>query len=92
MRHANKVLGIVALVLLSPAFYVGAYLGVVKIDRNQLRPCFTDDDGVIHFQRDQSYRLGGSAARAFFWPANEIDRRIRYDYWASGPATWDTET
>lgn len=64
-----------ALLLLFPVGYMGAFYGLVErglpYSWHALEPT-------------AEYRIAGEAAEKFFWPANQIDRRIRTEFWSDG--------
>ncbi len=39
---------------------------------------------VVHFVLAEDYKFGGSIAKAFFKPANWIDRKVRPHRWLNG--------
>ena len=77
-RSSRAVSLVTALSLVS--VYVGAYY--VLVDPGWLlnpvpgRPAVTAD-----------YQVGGAFAKWFFHPMNDIDRRVRPEWWAGFPAT-----
>lgn len=54
------------------ALYAGAYVATV-------RPFVTIDAGI--FTVEPEYRFGKSFAPWVFWPAHQVDRRLRPDTW-----------
>jgi len=80
---------IAAVLLLLPVLYVGTYLALVSPDGYG----FTADGSYLGNSRKchlvpystQYYRFGGSYADAFFWPLEQIDRRLRSDAWGFNP-------
>jgi hypothetical protein len=70
-RHAAPIFA--ALMVLLPVLYVGTYLALVK-------PGLT----ISYGNRPPSpYRCGGELAETFFWPLEQIDRRLRPSAWSS---------
>lgn len=67
----------VAIILLcqEPCLYVGSYLALVEA-----RPLFFMS-GSGPWRKRAVYRLGGSVTAKVYWPINEVDRKIRPDYW-----------
>jgi hypothetical protein len=62
------------LVLIAPLLYVGAYLSLVVPDRDRV-DCFGNDLGLPDFRTDHKL------VWAFFWPLEQIDRKLRPREW-----------
>jgi hypothetical protein len=73
---------IAAIQLLLPVLYVGSYLASV-----QPTTILFSVYGVGQPQRIQMvrYRFGGRFAEQFFWPLEQIDRKLRPGMWESVP-------
>jgi hypothetical protein len=72
---------VVVALLLAVAGYVASYLALVEPAPNYytIRTGYSAmlvEDGV-----DDSYRFAHSYLRWVYWPANQIDRRLRPDTW-----------
>jgi hypothetical protein len=63
--------------LLLPVLYLGSYFALVvpRPPAYQSRPVMLYPDQSLH------YRLGGRGAAAFYWPINQIDRKVRPGAW-----------
>jgi hypothetical protein len=70
-RHAAPI--IAAILLLLPVLYVGSYL--VMVDPMTLR---VTSGGTV---TDVNYRDGGRFAECFFWPLEQVDRKVRPGAW-----------
>jgi hypothetical protein len=55
--------------------YVGSYACLVKSEASTLDP--------LRQPRVARYRVGGAAAERFFFPAEQVDRKLRQDYWTT---------
>jgi hypothetical protein len=75
-RGGWAVLGLVLVVL--PALYMGAYLAAVA---RPIEIATESGSGVGVSEMKADYRFGGPISRWIFWPANQVDRRIRHDLW-----------
>jgi hypothetical protein len=75
MRNSTAAL-IAATVLLLAGLYVGSYLALLE------PPPQTYND--ILARRNSDYRWGGRWVDIIFWPAQQIDRRVR-------PSAWEWE-
>jgi hypothetical protein len=70
-----------AILLLLPVLFVGSYLALVV-------------PGVVRFSANRStviyepYRYGGTWAVRFYWPLEQIDRKLRPEAWERG-REWD---
>jgi hypothetical protein len=70
---------IVVILLLLPILYVGSYLALVQ--PGQLYPRTYDSP------RPSNYRWGSQWAKPFFWPLEQVDRKLRprkWEYLADG--------
>ena len=68
----RAVLLVIVTAVVLAAGYLGAYYGLVE---RGLPYSFR----AVYFPAE--YRTGGAAAETFFWPAHQLDRRIRPSYW-----------
>jgi hypothetical protein len=77
MKRDSRAPLIVAIVLLLlPLLYVGSYLAMVV----------PSGDGGIRIPGlagDEYYRFGGERAAWYFWPLEQIDRKVRPGAWES---------
>jgi hypothetical protein len=71
-KHAAPI--IAAVLLLLPVFYVGSYLALVKPMSIAIR------GGVL---KSVNYRAGDELTSRFFWPLEQIDRKVRPGTWKS---------
>lgn len=77
MRHANKILAGLAVVIAALGIYAGAYAALVEFD------------SVKDFRRRNgrviapAYRIGGDLSRCLFTPAYEVDLLLRPNHWKS---------
>ena len=62
------------LLLIAPLLYVGSYLALVVPDRDRV-DCFGNDLGQPDFRTDNKL------VWAFFWPLEQIDRKLRPREW-----------
>ena len=68
-----------AVLLLLPTLYVGSYYAVVDTDHSSAQGisfCRSNND------RDLRYRIYPELAGRFYWPIEQVDRRLR-------PAAWE---
>jgi hypothetical protein len=80
---------LVAILLLLPVLYVGSYLALVSPDGYG----FSADGSYLGNSRKchlepystQLYRFGGGYADVFFWPLEQIDRKLRRQVWEPYP-------
>lgn len=74
----NRAPFIVAIVLLlSPLVYLGSYLALAEPHY----AVWVGDPSVRPMKIVAHYRLFGQRGRAFFWPLEQIDRKIRPEKW-----------
>jgi hypothetical protein len=89
VRHANKVLVVLALAAGVLALYSAAYLSLLKEPTWSLYDIDLGPDGPVYLP---CYRAGGVIAEATFAPAHWIDRQVRPKHWQIGPASpYDVE-
>jgi hypothetical protein len=72
---------VTALVLL--ALYVGGYALLVKSEAAPVDPFMNP--------RVARYPIGGVWAEAFFFPAEQVDRKLRHEYWTTPECLRDWE-
>ena len=78
-QHYSRAPLIVAIVLLFlPVLYVGSYL--VLVDPGDFDKAI--DRGLEG--RSMHYRMGGRWIGSFYWPLEQIDRKIRPKAWPPG--------
>jgi len=65
------------------ALYIGSYAFLVKSDAAEVDPFM--NPRVAH------YRVGGAVAEAFFFPAEQVDRKLRKEYWTTPDCLRDWE-
>lgn len=71
---------VVPIILLAlPVLYVGSYLVVVNPQTNGA----WEVSGGYSTPLWSDYRFGGLLAQRFFWPLEQLDRRLRPKSWAS---------
>ncbi|QDU27630.1 hypothetical protein ETAA8_27180 [Anatilimnocola aggregata] len=75
-----------AILLLLPVLYVGSYPALVQ--PASLHSTTTDQLGDPSYCL-AFYRYGGERSRRFFWPLEQIDRKVRPEAWGIEP---DLET
>ena len=75
MNRGPLIFAIVLLLL--PVLYVGSYLVLVRPPQLLLAPAYPKTIAVYLAQ----YRLGGEFAKRFFWPLEQIDRKVRPGAW-----------
>jgi len=68
---------IAAIVLFLPVLYVLSYLAIVNPPQGRVRPLTVDQ----FLLGGENYRCGGNKAESFFWPLEQIDRKLRPDAW-----------
>ena len=75
MKNALATLLVIAVLL---AVYSGTYLAAVQPEQVVVVAvhCYGQ------FKVEDYYRFGGDLARWVFWPANQVDRRLRRSTWA----------
>lgn len=89
MRHASKILVVVALLVGILGLYAAAYLSLLKEPSDSLYDIELGRDGVVYLPR---YRAGGVVAEVTFGPAHWVDRRVRPEHWGIGLASpYDVE-
>lgn len=79
LSNAGPVISAVVL-LLVPVLYVGSYLALVRPPANW----FVASPGVSTMMPAHNYRYGGERSAWFFWPLEQIDRKLRPKAWESG--------
>jgi hypothetical protein len=68
----------VSIFLILLAFgYVGSYVVLVNPDPDPVAFSL----GMMHSLDSPDYVLGGEWARRFFWPLEQLDRRLRPEVW-----------
>jgi hypothetical protein len=82
-QRATPILAAVAILLLLVLLYVGSYLAIVKPNGRVVQSMYRESDGELvlgnwYYQ----YRFGQDWAAQFYWPLEQIDRRVR-------PGVWD---
>jgi hypothetical protein len=67
---------VVTVLLLLPLLYVGSYFALVV-------PAgyFNGRLNISSTMRPPNYRIGAQQAAVFFWPLEQIDRRLRPEAW-----------
>jgi hypothetical protein len=78
-RRKTALMPLVAFLLLSlptAGAYMGAYYALLAGARTVFDPGWT-------LRNEPSYRINHPLVRATFQPANELDRRIRREYWTA---------
>ena len=73
---------IAALLLLLPLLYVVSYLVLVR--PGSAGTVALNSAGVLFYKLGPNYRWGGDFANKFYWPLEQIDRKLR-------PSKWDPE-
>lgn len=74
-KHAVPI--IAAILLLLPLLYVGSYFALLRPPQILLVPAHPETQ-IHHYAQ---YRLGGKVAEQFFWPLEQIDRKVRPESW-----------
>ena len=74
--HAAPI--IAAVLLLLPVLYVASYLALVN-PNGKWRGPISPSGGVITLEH---YRFGGPWTASFYWPLEQIDRRMRPKVWS----------
>jgi hypothetical protein len=78
MRHANKVLGALAAIVLLLGACFGAYLVLVSdLNEHGARELADFEGGVFK----PHYRSGGTIAEKLLWPAYKLDTLCRPHVW-----------
>ncbi|WP_425617883.1 hypothetical protein NA78x_001573 [Anatilimnocola sp. NA78] len=62
--------------LLLPVLYVGSYLALVNVSADEKEAFFARQRNV------GAYRVGSKLASRFFWPLEQIDRKVRPEAWS----------
>jgi hypothetical protein len=75
---------IAAVILLLPVLYVGSYLALV-VRRPMVMVSLTFP---TQYSADY-YRVGGDYADTFFWPLEQIDRRLQPEAWNQEGQLWN---
>ena len=65
------------------ALYAGSYAFLVKSEASPADP--------LRQPRVARYPVGGRLAEAFFFPAEQVDRKVRADYWTRPDCLRDGE-
>jgi hypothetical protein len=65
------------------ALYVGSYAFLVQSMASPVDP--------LSMPRVARYRVGGAMAEAFFFPAEQVDRQLRHEYWTTPDCLRDWE-
>ncbi len=84
----NRTPLILAIVLLLlPVLYVGSYSGIV-VPEGVFGPFYlglgSQPTRIITVRTDKHYRFASKHAAKFFWPLEQIDRKVRPRAWDSG--------
>jgi hypothetical protein len=79
-RHTAPI--VAAVLLLLPVLYVGSYLALVVPQGRMVM----ETKPNIHFKIYQ-YRFGGEFPHYFYWPLQQIDRKVRPAAWVPYPST-----
>ena len=83
-RHTAPI--IAAILLLLPVLYVGSYLALVvppgRYVSRTVGSANNRPSTEIFFEK---YRFGGEWARWFYWPLEQIDRKVRPRAWEVYP-------
>jgi hypothetical protein len=74
-HRSRIVVVVIALLVVLPALYIGSYLALV-IPSGALRPTGTPGEYAVEY-----YRAGGALSATIFWPAEQLDRKIRKQRW-----------
>jgi hypothetical protein len=74
---------IAAILLLLPVLYVGSYLAMVKPPDTRQKS-FQFLGGCY-----RTYRIGGRSSERFFWPLEQIDRKLRPGAWNRFSSLYD---
>ncbi len=83
-RHPQSrapLIGAIVLLLL-PMLYVGSYLALVMPEGQVIYESEILESLGYGTATDIHYRAGGALAGRFFWPLEQVDRRVR-------PGAWD---
>ena len=77
-KHSAPI--IAAILLILPVLYVGSYVALVVPDNAHVIPdkAHADFEGWWVSSR---YRVGGEWSQRFFWPLEQIDRKVRPGAW-----------
>jgi hypothetical protein len=80
--------------LLLPVLYVGSYLALVlpgppSFSFSVSMTVSWDSDPISPFDPDPTYRLDSDWLPRFFWPLEQLDRRLRPQAWED--AFWSRE-
>jgi hypothetical protein len=74
--NSRAPLVVTIVLLLLPVLYVGSYLALVV-------PGYWLPIGTLAMMRDDNpnYRYGGNHSAKFFWPLEQVDRKLRPGAW-----------
>ena len=80
-RPAPLIAGIAAALLLLFGTYWGGYCAILR--GSEMCGRLTSSGGQWHgpVTIEPTYRVQGEVVGVVFWPANQLDRLIRPDYW-----------
>jgi hypothetical protein len=80
-RHAAPILAVVLLLL--PVLYVGSYLALVVPGPRFIYSSVPS--GYMPVETRDNYRFAHTATGLFFWPLEQIDRKVRQGAWERRP-------
>jgi hypothetical protein len=72
---------VVILLLLLPLVYLGCYLALVVPQGTMIVTTRVIRGNLIRTGAIESYLAGGRGAEVFFWPVEQIDRKLRPVMW-----------
>jgi hypothetical protein len=84
MRKLFSALGpLLVSALILACLYVGSYAASVTSQASPIDP--------LMMPRVARYRFGGVWAEVFFFPLEQVDRRLRHEYWTTPDCLRDWE-
>jgi hypothetical protein len=79
--QSRALLIFVSVLLLLPVLYVGSYIALA----NHLRHEWYTRGSGDQWARTRNYRVGGRRVEQFYWPLEQVDRKLRPHAWSSRP-------
>jgi hypothetical protein len=79
MKH-EATIAVALAALLLPTVYLAAYVGMLRSGESHIGEVIP---GTGRYELLPIYRWENDTVRKFFWPAHQVDRRIRPDRWSA---------
>jgi hypothetical protein len=80
-RRSQLPVVVTILALLLASLYIGSYLALARPGLSQVRNNKNQHPEGVPLPFEARYRVGGGFAYVFYWPLNQIDRKLRPGAW-----------